>query len=150
MVPASGSELGEEIFYLGHLVLGSFHCSPPRNGQGPYIGQTTPLRPLGPLSTESGSSTFWFKERSPSPFWFKVFTHPLRPPDPHHPPGPGLPDWGYSPERLLSNLLSLSPPSLPPYLPRGADQATHSSDPFDDGLVPCLACLLCYMLSVLR
>ena len=35
------------------LVLGSFHCSPPRNGQGPYIGQTTPLRPLGPLSTES-------------------------------------------------------------------------------------------------
>ena len=35
------------------LVLGRFHCSPLRNGQSPYIGQTAPLRPLGPLSTES-------------------------------------------------------------------------------------------------
>ena len=49
------------------------------------------------------------------------------------------------PERLLTNLLSLSR-SLPPYLPRVRHQA-HIHDPFDEGLVPCLACLLLHAIG---
>ena len=77
---------------------------------------------------------FWFKD-----FWFKERVHPLlRPPDPltrdttHRGYPIGLAGL-QRPERLLTNLLSLSR-SLPPYLPRVRHQA-HIHDPFDEGLV---------------
>ena len=83
-----------------------------------------------------------------SPFWFKECSPPPETSGPTPPTGaPRLDSQGYSAlsDYLLTYSLSLSR-SLPPYLPRARHQA-HILDPFDEGLVPCLACLLLHAIG---
>ena len=69
--PARGSPSTHSItlvepafWFLVVFIFGSFHCSPPRNSQGPYIGQTTHPTPTGPPLhwVPPTAAAFWFKE----------------------------------------------------------------------------------------